>query len=160
MKCIAIWCSNISKQTSSTLEVHFNLWKLKKNRKTYCFLDIGLMVQNVADVSHINIFVPESIQRRDLEDLGIIFREKTDLVSSLFNEDHRVSSRATQKFLEVIDDSGESVFHMHVLDIENDINIENAYNGSILRIKLPEETFTTSHYFRIRLTNPYVESIS
>ena len=100
MNCIAIWCSSVkTKSASHSLEVHFNLWKLGKRRNANCFLDIGLMIQNAIKVSHINIFIPQPVARSDIEDLGITLRENPDLVSTLFNEDYRVSSGAKRRSL-------------------------------------------------------------
>ena len=161
MNCIAIWCSSTNTQGAShSLEVHFNLWKLGKRRNTNCFLDIGLMIQNATEASHINIFIPEPVAISDIEDLGITFREKPDLVSSLFNEDYRVSSRAKEKFVEVLDVTRTPVFYIYVLDLNSDVLIENAYGGSIIKICIPQELANEKHYYRIRLKTSYVDSIS
>ncbi len=161
MNCIAIWCSSANTQsTSHNLEVHFNLWKLGIRRKANCFLDIGLMVHDATTVSHINIFIPKPIAKSDIEDLGITIREKTDVVSSLFNEDYRVSSQAQEKIIEVLGIDRIPVFYIYVLDLNSDVVIENAYGGSIIKIRIPQELANKKHYYRIRLKNPYVDSIS
>lgn len=161
MNCIAIWCSSVNIQsTSHSLEVHFNLWKLGKKRKANCFLDIGLMIQKATNVSHLNIFIPEPVAMSNIEDLGKTFREQPDLVSSLFNEDYRVASRAKEKIVEVLDVDRIPVFYIYVLDLNSDVVIENAYGGSIIKIRIPKELANEKHYYRIRLKNSYVDSIS
>lgn len=161
MHCIAIWCSSVkTKSVSQSLEVHFNLWKLGKRRNANCFLDIGLMIQNATEASHINIFIPERVAKSDIEDLGITFREKPDLVSTLFNEDYRTSSGAQEKVVDVSGVDRTTVFYIYVLDLESDVLIENAYGGSIIKICISQELTGKKHYYRIRLKNPYVDSIS
>ena len=160
MNCIAIWCSSAKIQSAShSLEVHFNLWKLGKGRNANCFLDIGLMIPTT-EASHINVFIPEPVARSDIEDLGITFKENPDLVSALFNEDYRVSSRAKEKIVEVLDFDRTPIFYIYVLDLNSDVAIENAYGGSIIKIRIPKELANEKHYYRIRLKNSYVDSIS
>ena len=161
MNCIAIWCSSANAQsTSHNLEVHFNLWKLGKRRNTNCFLDIGLMIPGATKASHINIFIPEPVARSEIENLGITFRERPGLVSTLFNEDYRVSSGAQEKIVEVLGADRIPVFYIYALDLDSDVLIENAYGGSIIKIRIPQELADKKHYYRIRLKNSYVDSIS
>lgn len=161
MNCIAIWCSNKNKQSVfQRLEVHFNLWKLGKRKNVNCFLDIGLMIQDATKVSYVNIFIPQPVDISDIEDLGITFRSNPDLVSTLFNEDYRISSGAQEKIVEVSTVDRIPVFHIYVLDVKTDVLIENAFGGSIIKIRIPLELTDKKHYYRIRLKNPYVDSIS
>ena len=136
------------------------MWKLGKRKNANCFLDIGLMIQNATNISNINIFIPKPVAISDIEDLGITFRESSDLVSTLFNEDYRVSSHANEKIVEVLNVDRMPVFYIYILDLENDVLIENAYGGSTIRISIPKDLASEKHYYRIRLKNPYVDSIS
>jgi len=161
MSCIAIWCSSAKTQSAShSLEVHFNLWKLGKRRNANCFLDIGLMIQDATKASHVNIFIPQPVARSNIEDLGITFRKNPDLVSTLFNEDYRISSGAQEKIVEVLSIDRIPIFYIYVLDLDSDVSIENAFGGSIIKIRIPQELADKKHYYRIRLKNPYVDSIS
>jgi hypothetical protein len=118
------------------------------------------MIQNSTNVSNINIFIPKPVAISDIEDLGITFREKPDLVSSLFNEDYRVSSGAQEKIVEISGVDRIPVFYIYVLDLNSDVLIEDAYGGSIIKIHNPQELANKKHYYRIRLKNSYVDSIS
>jgi len=118
------------------------------------------MIGKETKASHVNVFVPERVGRSDVEDLGITFRERPELVSSLFNEDYRVSPRPNEKIIEVLDAERVPVFYIYALDLNSDIAIEDAYGGSIITIRIPRELAEEKHYYRIRLTNPYVDSIS
>ncbi len=136
------------------------MWKLGKRKSANCFLDIGLMIQDAAKVSHVNIFIPQPIASSDIEDLGITFRRNPDLVSILFNEDYRISSGAQEKIVEVLNVDRIPIFYIYVLDLDSDVSIENAFGGSIIKIHIPQELANKKHYYRIRLKNPYVDSIS
>jgi hypothetical protein len=161
MNCIAIWCSSKNKQSAfHCLEVHFNLWKLGKRKSANCFLDIGLMIQDATKVSHVNIFIPQPVASSDIKDLGITFRRNPDLVSILFNEDYRISSGAQEKIVEVLNVDRIPIFYIYVLDLGSDVSVENAFGGSIIKIHIPLELADKKHYYRIRLKNPYVDSIS
>ena len=161
MHCIAIWCSSVNtKNASHSLEVHFNLWKLGKRRNADCFLDIGLMIQDAAKISNINIFIPQPVARSNMEDLGITFRKNPDLISTIFNEDYRISSGTQEKIVEVLSIDRIPVFYIYVLDLDSDVSIEDAFRGSIIKIRIPQELADKKHYYRIRLKHPYVDSIS
>lgn len=161
MNCIAIWCSSKNKQNGShCLEVHFNLWKLGKRKSAHCFLDIGLMIQEATKVSHVNIFIPQPVASSDIEDLGISLRKNSDLVSTLFNEDYRISLGAQEKIIEVLNVDGALIFYIYVLDLDTDVSVENVFGGSIIKIRIPQELVDKKQYYRIRLKSLYVDSIS
>ena len=148
MNCIAIWCSSKKSQsTSRSFEVHFNLWKLGKRRNANCFLDIGLMIQDATEVSHVNIFIPQPVARSNIEDLGITFRKNPDLVSTIFNEDYRISSGAQEKIVEVLSVDRILIFYIYVLDLDSDVLIENAFGGSIIKIRIPRQLADKKHYY-------------
>lgn len=161
MNCIAIWCSRKNKQsTLHRLEVHFNLWKFGKKRSANCFLDIGIMIEDAINVGHISIFIPQPVARSNIEDLGRTFRQNPNVVSALFNEDYRISMGAQDKSVEVLSIDRIPVFYIYVLELDSDVSIEDAFGGSIIRIRIPQELADKKHYYRIRLKNPYVDSIS
>jgi len=118
------------------------------------------MLEKASNVSCINIYIPKPIDISDIEDLGIRFKKEPDLVSSLFNEDYRAYPRIHEKIIDVLDIEGNPVFHIYILDPESDLATEDAYGGSIVSIRVPKELANEKHYYRIRLKNPYVDSIS
>jgi hypothetical protein len=136
------------------------LWKLGKRKRAKCFLDIGLMIQDATKVSHINIFIPQPVAISDIKDLGITLRRNPDLVSTLFNEDYRISSGAREKIVEVLTVDRTPIFCIYILDMDSDVSVEKAFGGSIITIRIPPELTDKKHYYRIRLKNPYVDSIS
>jgi hypothetical protein len=161
MTSLAIWCSRKnSEPISPKIEAHFNLWKLDKRNDFDCFLDFGLMLENAANIDHINIFIPKQIDKSNLEDLGKTFKGNTDLVSALFNEEYRVTTSAGNKVIDVLCAEGRASFYIYILDLDNDIAIENAFNGSIIKMRVPPELAGKKHYYRMRLRHSYVDSIT
>src|SRR4030042_6810019 len=141
MGCIAIWCSSDNGQASShQLEVHFNLWRArKKPLGTTDFLDVGLMLPTGNSADCINIFVPGSISKSNIQDLGSCFQSDINLVAVLFNESWSPIP-AVDKALEVQDTNKQGLFHIYMIDKDTgDIVVSKkpAFGGSIVSISVP-----------------------
>ena len=165
MNCVGIWLSNQQNQQPGKLECHFNLWMLnrvghRQNEKLECFLDIGIKHNHQGESSHINIFVPDKIDKLNIQDLGVIFKDNTELVSAVFNEDYGVLTRAKEKVIEVQQADTTPIFDIYMLDLENDVSIENQFMGSTISIRIPEHLKNKIHYYRIRLKCAFVDKIS
>lgn len=164
MDSIAIWCNKVGDGKGNggdpiELEVHFNLWKLKdsQNGDFTHFLDIGLMLEQPAQTSHLNVFFPFRFDVKQIEDLGDYFRKDKNLVSAIFNQDCRVSERAPfDKILNVEVLGSDKRFSIYNLDINSDIEVEQRYEGSIVRITVPVSSVEGRLYFRLRIISPGV----
>ena len=64
-------------------------------------MDIGIKLHHRDESTHINIFIPDQIDKSNVQDLGIIFKDNTELVSAVFNEDYGVLTHAKEKTIEV-----------------------------------------------------------
>jgi hypothetical protein len=164
MNCIGIWLTNQQNQQPCELECHFNLWMLKRinhkrNERLDCFLDIGIKLRHQDESTHINIFIPNQIDKSNIQDLGIIFRDNTELVSAVFNEDYGVLTRAKEKIIEVQQADTTPLFDIYMLDLENDVSIESQFGGSTISICIPEYLKNKIHYYRIRLKCAFVDNI-
>ena len=164
MNCIGIWLSNQQNQQQGKLECHFNLWMLnrighKPNEKLDCFLDIGIKLHQQYEATHINIFIPDQINKSNVQDLGTIFKDKTELVSAVFNEDYGILTRAKEKTIEVQQVDTTPLFDIYMLDLENDVSIESKFGGSTINIRIPEHLKNKKHYYRIRLKCAFVDNI-
>ena len=164
MNCIGIWLSNPQNQHQGKLECHFNLWMLnrlghKPNEKLDCFLDIGIMLHQQDEATHINIFLPDQINKSNVQDLGAVFKDKTELVSAVFNEDYGILTRAKEKTIEVQQADTTLLFDIYMLDLENDVSIESKFGGSTISIHIPEHLKNKKHYYRIRLKCAFVDNI-
>lgn len=164
MDSIAIWCNRSGGGQGNggdpiELEVHFNLWKLKDSRTgdfTH-FLDIGLMLEQPAQTSHLNVFFPFLVDGvNEISDLGDYFRRHNDLVSAVFNRDCLVSTTPSDKILNVADRGSDKRFSIYNLDINSDIEVEDQYGGSIVRIAVPGSSVEGRLYFRLRIISPGV----
>lgn len=144
MSCIAVWGTQPSEtRLPYELEVHFNLWKVKKRWRCFkeTFLDIGIMVVGNVDLETVNIFFPVKFDKSHIHDLGALFRDNIELTAAVFNEDWRAVP-VGEKTLEV---QG-SNFSIYELDVnEKDVIIENAYGGSIVSICIPKQLRSRKH---------------
>lgn len=164
MNCIGIWLTNRHNQQPCELECHFNLWMLKRiNRKRSdkfdSFLDIGIKLCHQNDPTYINIFIPNQIDKSNIQDLGIVFKDNIELVSAVFNEDYGVLTRSKEKIIEVQRVDTTPLFDIYMLDLENDVSIESQFGGSIISIHIPEYLKNKIHYYRIRLKCDFVNNI-
>jgi hypothetical protein len=133
--------------------------KHRQHAKLDNFLDIGIMLANAEDSTHINIFIPNQLDKSNIQDLGRIFKDNTELVSAIFNEDYEVSARAHEKTIEVKNFDATPLFDIYMLDLESDMTIENQFGGSIIQIRIPEYLRNRKHYYRIRLKCSFAEQI-
>jgi hypothetical protein len=164
MNSICIWLTPGTSAQSTfkpdSIECHFNLWMLNRlqhrSRGLDCFLDIGLMLSNMEVSTHINLFVPDQIDKTNLQDLGLIFKDRTELVSALFNEEYAVLTRANEKAIEVQNIDGSIQFYIYMLDMDNDVIVDKQFGGSIIRIRIPDHLKQKKHYYRIRLKCAFV----
>jgi hypothetical protein len=122
-----------------------------------CFLDVGVMLSHANESTHINIFVPDRIDKSHIQDLGLTFKDKTELVSALFNEDYGVLTRVNEKVIEVQKADATPMFDIYMLDIYNDVSIEPQFNGSTICIRIPDHLKKKKHYYRIRLKCTFVD---
>ncbi|MFC1987918.1 hypothetical protein ACFLVH_05195 [Chloroflexota bacterium] len=164
MNCIGIWISNQQDQQTHELECHFNLWMLKsishkQDEQLDCFLDIGFKFNILDKSSHINIFLPDKIDKSNLQDLGIIFKDNAGLVSAVFNEDYGVLTHANEKTIEIQQADKTPLFDIYMLDLENDVSISPQFGGSTISIHIPEHLKAKTHYYRIRLKCAFVDKI-
>ncbi len=166
MNCIGIWLTHSHgeqhNREPNKLECHFNLWMLnrishRQHAKLDCFLDMGFMLNHTEESTHLNIFVPDRIDKSNVQDLGLIFKDKTELVSAVFNEDYGVLARAKEKTIEVQKADAIPLFDIYMLDLEHDVSIENQFSGSTIRIRIPEHLKNKKHYYRIRLKCAFVD---
>lgn len=166
MNCICIWLTHAPVEQQHPLpkeiECHFNLWMLNHighhpQAKLDCFLDIGIMLNHASESTHINIFIPDRINKSNIQDLGQTFKDRSELVSAVFNEDYGVLARAMEKTIEVQRADATPLFDIYMLDLDNDISVESQFGGSTICIRIPEHLKAKKHYYRIRLKCAFVD---
>lgn len=158
MNCVAIWCEKATPPPSpgdgeTSLEVHFNLWKLKCSDSDAFkhFLDIGIMIGTSVDASHVKVYLPFKLSGDSIEDLGQRFRQHNGLVSAVFNEDCQVTTHPPEKVLTVTPQNLEA-FRIYFLDKATDLTIREEFDGSTFAINLPPAYRDRKLYFRLRIS--------
>ena len=150
MSGIAVWCEGqeLNKECTYPYEMHFNLWT---NNAPY-ILDIGIKVKYVKGLQNICLYFPFELTKQSLKDLGKIFTSSKLLLNTVFNEYYTKEEDAEPKQI-AIRDNGTTVFYVYQLDVNNDIDLSNKYNGTILTIKLSDGKKLKEdamYYFRFR----------
>lgn len=166
MDSFAIWYKpkpGIDKKTIE-LEVHINLWNLwneEKGKESFDnFMDIGIMVEDIEEISNINIFIPNKIYKDEITDLGNCFKEHTALVPIVFNRDYVVKTTQAGKMVEVLNRDNELLFNIFRLDTNNDLEIINRDYGSVVKIVVDDSIQKGKTYYRIRIKSGYIDSLS
>ncbi|SIT83577.1 hypothetical protein [Pontibacter indicus] len=164
---------NIQSGEKCPLTIHLNYWqvneRLKKRlfiprRREISFLDAGILLDKPSLVEIVYIFIPfSSVSNKiQVEDLGKLLKERPELVYAIFNEKFKVSVSTGSKIINVTDDSRpDKNFNIYVLDDATDIEYEEKFNGTLLKIKVPNGILQSEIplYFRIRIKGPFVDTL-
>lgn len=156
MSCIAIWFHQRNKNAESALssaEAHFNLWRLRnsKSHKTEPFIDIGLMINEPQNIASLLVYVPFAVSEK-IQDLGRKLGN-TSTLQAVFNEPWRSLVDPELNTIDVVDFEKKKLFQIYRIR-EDDCIIEPAYDGSILRLDIPDDIRTKTYLrFRIHANN-------
>lgn len=133
-------------------DVHFNLWNLHSQKNVPPCLDIGIKIFAPQGYSKIIFYIPWIIKKRDIHDLGRHLKT-TEILCTVFNEDYTIAQDAQSKVLHIEDATKASLFNIYCLDVDNDIDIQHRYNGTLLSISRPKqfEDSSTTEYYRLRI---------
>lgn len=161
MSSLALWFeggSNIDE--NSIADVHFNLWDLHGEKDTVPCLDIGIKIYNPQSYSKVYFYVPWIIEQNNICDLGKHLKT-SELLCAIFNEDFKIEQMAHSKILHAESSQGEAVINIYCLDIENDVKISHAYNGTVISFSRPEQLANSNvtEYFRLRISSSYLSSM-
>jgi len=155
--CLGIWASRNDGGGISDVELHVNLWKVKKLWKWRCrrvltafrrkatlqFLDIGIKFQP-SGLKHIHLYLPFEVRKADIHDLGECLRSR-ESVQGLFNEDYEVSLPPQHGKHAAIParDGGNDDFDIYSIDtaVDTDVTLAPSFDGTIL-------TFHIENYVR------------
>lgn len=169
MKTIAVWYSTkkVPTQERVDLDLHFNLWKLYNHKKKHdeYFLDIGLMVSDISDISTIFIYFPFQSTQFDINDLGGLLLENGDLVYSIFNEYYDITNKADmpkQIHIKDKDKENKGSFNVYQIDFSNDVKKMNKYGGTLIEFDaktIKQHEHCKKYYFRFRLTGQAISEL-
>lgn len=173
---IAFWCERATADAEVHTEFHVNLWHFS-DAKRRDFIEIGVMPSDPSALSTIRIFVPFSLRREDIEDLGPEFAS-TDLAQGIFNETLSSTRKPSGKSVELKIGS-KTYCHVHLFSPVNgaidpsELDVADKDGGTLISItsvalaSLAKQCSgdPETGYFRLRLlphrhdTRPFVTSI-
>lgn len=161
MNSFAIWYNGKENKDTGkiSIELHFNLWKLKKlssrqnKDRSNIFLDIGIKVKDITNVNKINIFIPFRVN--SIEDIGIKMKDNRKLINGIFNDDCEIRRSNSQNGVTISRNGGQDIIKIHTLDSQYQKNykINKHDDGTIISIitKKYRKEDTVSDYFRFRI---------
>lgn len=160
MSSFALWFDN-SNFADFNADIHFNLWNLHSHTSQPHCLDVGIKIYNPEGYAKVFFYIPFSIEKKSLEDLGQYLKE-TDTLCTVFNEDYTIEQQAQSKILKIKNTNDETTINIYCLDIANDIGIENKFNGTLISFARPEKLKKSNEieYFRFRVNSKLDKIIS
>ncbi|HEY5583241.1 MAG TPA: hypothetical protein VIK78_01975 [Ruminiclostridium sp.] len=153
MNSFALWFSSDSSASENFIaDVHFNLWNMHYYKAMPPSLDIGIKIENASECNAINLFVPFKIDINKICDLGKSLKS-SEILCNVFNEDYITSHQGGEKILKVNDSNSKPIMNIYCLDVQNDIKIEEKYDGTLLIINFPKTLryIGLPSYFRFRI---------
>jgi hypothetical protein len=172
---MAVWCVAKGDVTHTEMETHFNFWRIAgdrdfKGRPPHTpprdFLEIGLLLTNPSQVEQVNIYLPTSVRRQDIEDAGSQLAD-TSVAQGIFNEKLQCVTTPPPARIEL--KNGENLFcrvHKFIKEKNNfldetHLSLEGFSDGTLLSIK-SVAIASVSHeikadervYFRLRIYLP------
>lgn len=168
-KSFAIWYEPKNKKENdnpTNLEIHYNLWKLPKERKWssrrilgfelhkffnvgfHRFFDIGLMLNKAEHIACIKIYVPFQLERKDVVDLVEKVKSE-DILPTVFNANYQPFPK-NPKYYEVKKNDN-LMFCLYQLSGADNISIEQKYEGTVISLVLQNEEIKDNVYVRIRI---------
>lgn len=96
--------------------MHFNLWIEHDPKNNMPFLDIGLMIEELNNVSNIFIYFPFSTKKEHLSDLGCILSSDANILNAIFNENYSLKKASASKQTSVYDNSDKEIFSIYNID--------------------------------------------
>ncbi|MDK0862298.1 hypothetical protein P5F16_01120 [Clostridium perfringens] len=168
MNSFAIWYNSDKDgaiETDNEVELHFNLWKLKKRNTTFVkfnkkkksnmFLDIGIKLNNINHIDNIKIFIPfKKINIDDIEDLGIRMKDNRKLINGIFNDDCEIRHNCSEDGFTVKRKNEEIKIHTLDYEYQKNLSIEVISEGCIIAIKTSEDKSSNEEkaYYRFRIS--------
>lgn len=192
---MAIWCvphaNAVAPQNAppspTQIEAHFNYWRVEgkktpRSKKTHLvrdFIEVGLMIESIASIKEIGIYVPVKIEREMVEDCSP-YLSKPEFAQGIFNEPITAIPPASgmPHFTVLQYQSGKIFCRVHNFALNNNIidtselALKDEFGGTTLTITNAAVSAVSVSppfpdiYFRIRivlesspLKNPFIKKI-
>ncbi|WP_010681022.1 hypothetical protein [Acetivibrio cellulolyticus] len=154
MESFALWYEEKqTKETATEASIQFNLFRIRVSdskfslKKQDVFLDIGIKI-NVDNINKIFFFLPFVISKSEIMDLGGKLQDQI-ILTGIFNENYKLTT-GNPKHITVNKDQPDE-FAVYFLDVTNDVELNNKYNGSILCINTKNMNQNKRYYLRFRI---------
>lgn len=143
------------------LDLDINIWRLK-SIETKVFMDFGLKIEKSSDVNQVYIYFPFIFEKQSVSDLGETFRNPV-ILKGIFNENYVISDNTNnpKNLLVKDDDTNDVLFSIYTFSNENDLKVENIYDGTIISFVVKKAVQTDIRYYRFRIAtrdySPFIE---
>jgi len=155
MSSFALWFEASENATDDyRADVHFNLWNLHYKQAIPTCIDVGIKIYSPQGYSKVFFYVPFIVSKEVICDLGQ-YLKTTDILCTVFNEDYTIAQEAQSKVLHIENNNKSSSINIYCLDINNDVEIEHRYDGTLISFSRPRQLIgsTITEYFRFRITS-------
>lgn len=160
MNSFALWFDKGAHADDFAADIHFNLWNIHNRKAQPVSLDVGIKIYAPNGYSKVNFYIPWEVKKDNILDLAEYLKD-TKMLCTVFNEDCEISQGAQSKVLHVTNTKQDLDLNVYCLDIQNDITIENKYDGSLITFERPKqlESSNTTEYFRFRINSKGFKNI-
>lgn len=148
---IQIWYSSTVKgaeEESNVLQLDINIWQMGHTNDKI-FFDFGMKVFNAWKIENFSIYFPFKITKDNVLDLGHLFSD-LNVVTAVFNKKYSIiqTDRHNCTCIKVND---AEQFFVYKLSIDNNISINENYEGSILTFQVNGAQKNECYYYRFRI---------
>lgn len=91
-----------------TVHLHVNLWR--DIDKDFNFLDVGFLLEDVADMDRLNLYIPGTIDTGSIHDLSNALKD-ADTLNAVFNQVAVIQHDADEHFIVATDSDKQRVIH-------------------------------------------------
>lgn len=146
MDSFAIWYSGNSDSNNQEAWIHINLWKTVKKKISEITVDFGILVQDIKDITSINLYCPFEVSTGNVTDIVPLIKENPALINAIFNKTYSYECKEAKMIVKSQKGNERRAF---VLSPAKFVTEEK----SIIKINTEELTDKDiqRHYFRIRI---------
>lgn len=157
MNGIYLWYKPSGNDDKTDIDLHFNLWKLRKNTFSFFkefdrFIDIGIWMKNAHEVDSLFLYLPFKYEKTDIIDLSEKIVGKDDFLRVVFNENYH-SKDSKGAYTEIKDENDKEVFFFYKIESFKEVELDDK-PGTLIKIGLSaKDKRKQNTYIRFRLKN-------
>jgi hypothetical protein len=118
------------------------------------------MIQELDKLQNMGFYVPFSINKDNISDLGEVLSNSKEVLNAVFNETYILKDHNKQKQVKVLDENDDIQFVIYSLAVSSNVTIKEEFDGSIIKIYTKDMNIDSQikYYFRFRITSNNLES--